>query len=177
MMKRGSQGVLIIMRFVLTALVCVVLTACASTSAVEPQGRALNTGQARIYVIRPDALPGRVWNFTVSVDDKVVGKVAAGSYLSVDRPPGRHKLSVSPSFDFASAEHEFQAEAGRSYYFVANIKASTSAVVSGSFVMALPIPGTAVGKPLPQRNFMSGIYLGVLDAAEGRAAIAALGKP
>lgn len=114
--------------------------------------------------------------FDVVVDDKRVGKVASGSYLSVDRPPGRHKITIKPLIDVASAEHEFHAEAGRSYYFVVNIKGGTSAVVSGGFVMAIPMPGTSVGKPVGERNFMSGIYLGALDDAAGKAMLTDLKK-
>lgn len=159
------------------ALAGVLLAGCMTTTAVEPQGRALSGQNARIYLIRPDSWVGKLAVYAVEIDGKNVGKVANGSFLSVDRPPGRHEIVVAPLLDFAGARHSFHAEAGRSYYFVVNVKASTTAVVSGSFVMAIPLPGTSVGKPTGERNFLSGIYLGALDDAEGRAMIAALKKP
>ncbi len=166
-------------RIFLAALACALLTACASptTSALEPQNQALKGQQAKIYLIRPSAWAGRFITYDVKIDDKPVGKVAAGSYLSVNRPAGRHKITIKPLLDIASAEHEFQADAGQTYYFVVNIKASETAVVSGSFVMAIPIPGTSIGRRVGQRNFLSGIYLGVLDDAAGQAMLSQLKTP
>jgi Protein of unknown function (DUF2846) len=166
-------------RLLFAALACVSVAACASstTTAFEPQHRALGAGQARIYVIRPETWAGHITRYDVLVDDKPVGELAAGSYLSVDRPAGQHKVSVTPPSILARVEHEFHAAAGRSYYFVINIKSSESAVVSGSFVMAIPMPGTSIGRPVKEGNFLSGLYLSVLDAAEGRAMLSRLKAP
>ena len=162
-------------RAIWAALACLMLAGCVTT-ALEPQGRARSGQNARSYLIRPDSWVGKLAVYAVEIDGKNVGKVANGSFLSVDRPPGPHQIVVAPLLDFAGARHTFHAEAGRSYYFVINVKSSTTAVVSGSFVMAIPLPGTSVGKPTGERNFLSGIYLGALDDAEGRAMIAALKK-
>jgi hypothetical protein len=164
-------------RAIWAALACAVLTGCVTTTPLEPQGRSLSANNARIYLIRPDSWVGKLAVYSVEIDGKNVGRVANASYLSVDRPPGRHEIVVAPLLDFAGARHEFHAEAGRSYYFAINAKSSTTAVVSGSFVMAIPLPGTSAGKPIEQRNVLSGIYFGALDDAEGRAMIAALKKP
>lgn len=164
-------------RAIWAALACAFLAGCVSTSALEPQGAARSAQRARIYLIFPDSWAGKFARYNIEIDDKPVGKLAAGSYISVDRPAGRHKIAIKWLISVADVAHEFHAVAGRNYYFVFNIKSSTSAVVSGGFVMAIPMPGTSVGRPVTERNSMAGVYISQLDDAAGQAILAQLTKP
>jgi hypothetical protein len=155
----------------LAALACAVLAACATnTAAFEPQNRPRNAHQARIYVMWAKSWTCRYCEYDVLINDKRVGRLGQDSYLSVDRPPGSYKLTVKAKLlDLAPTQHEFQAVAGRTYYFVINVKPQEYPIMGGGF---FTMPGTAVGRPVKQRNFLSGTYLAVLDNAAGAAEIA-----
>ena len=114
------MGRISVIIFVMSAL-----AACATTTALEPQNQPLAARNARIYVLRPNALIARALPAKVTVDGKEVGAVANNSYLSIDRPPGRYKLEVGSPGYFGSSVVEVQAEAGRSYYFALNMSATT----------------------------------------------------
>ncbi|KQZ00931.1 hypothetical protein ASD45_08705 [Pseudolabrys sp. Root1462] len=163
-------------RVIRAVLACVLLAGC-GTTALEPQNVALRSGMARIYLMRPSTLLGKAARYSIAVDDKPVGKITDGSYVSVDRAPGRHKIAVMTIYGTPAIEDEIQVEAGRSYYFVINMRSSQTAVVSNGLVMAVPIPGTAIGKPVSQQKWFSGIYFGQLDSTAGAAMVASLQKP
>lgn len=163
------------LRLVLVALACAALAACTSTTtALEPQNRPLNAQQARIYVLRPGAWTYGATGADIKIDDKAVGEVANNSYLSIDRPPGRYKLTVRMPFDLGTSEHEFQAAGGRKYYFVINMKSTTVPITGGGFfTMSSPTTGRVV----EQRSLFAQTYLAELDEATGAAALSQLKAP
>lgn len=156
-------------RVIAITLAGALLAACmATTSALEPQNKALSGDKARIYILRPNAWALRVQPAHLKIDDQDIGAVANNSFLFVDRPPGRHKLNVSVPFDLGTNELDVQMTAGRSYYFVINMKSST--MMAGGIVLTIPEQRT--GKPVGQRSLFAMAYLAELDATAGAALVA-----
>lgn len=150
------------------------LTACAATSALEPQHTQLAARNARIFILRPGAIPGGAQSVTVKVNGTTVGSVANNSYLSVDRPPGRYKIEASFSIALGSGlAHEAEVQAGRTYYFVFNM-AGTAIVSRGVYI---PLEGSAVGKQITSMDWLTGSHLAELDASAGAAALSRLKPP
>lgn len=162
-------------RAIWAALMCAVLAACTThTTALEPQNRVRNAQHARIYIMWAKSWACRYCEYDVLIDDARVGSLGQESYLSFDRPPGTYKLIAKAKlFDIAPLTHEFKASAGRTYYFVINAKPQQIFVGTG----LLQIPEKPVGRPVEERNFMSGTYFAVLDDAAGAAAISRLKPP
>jgi hypothetical protein len=163
------------LRAVFPVFVAALLAGCfQATTALEPQGKALSAGSARIYVVRPSAWSHSANLAKLKIDGQDVGAVANNSFLHVDRPPGRHTLSIDMPFEIGTNDLEVHAVAGRSYYFVINMKPTpvygTAAPFMG-LVMTLPEPQT--GQPVKQKHALfGGTYLAELDAAAGSALVA-----
>lgn len=164
-------------RAIWAALACAFLAAC-STTALEPQGRALNGQYARIYVMWPNqVLGGILASQDVLIDEQSVGKVGNGSYLSVDRPAGRHKITIKAPIGTVQTEYQFHAAAGRVHYFVLNLRSMNVPVYAGGIFVNVRTPGTSVGRPVDEANSTKTVYLAGLDAAAGKALLAKLDKP
>ena len=162
------------LRSVLAALVCAALSACAATSALESQNKPLTARVARIYILRPGALPGAAMSANVRIDGVEVGSVAIKSYLFVDRPAGRHKIEMSISGEFGTNEHEIEVAAGRTYYMVVNVRSAAAGFTGGGVIF---IPGSNVGRPVGQSSGLGFSYLSELDASAGAAMISRLKAP
>ena len=161
------------LRVALAALICASLTACAATSALESQSKPASAQNARIYILRPGALSGGAMAANVRINGAEVGYVANGSYLFVDRPPGRHKIEVRLTAGLAGHEHEARVEAGRTYYFAYN----AGAAVTTLGAIPIVIPGPTEGRQVSQTSVASalltgGAYLAELDAAAGAETVA-----
>ena len=82
-------------------------------------------GKARIVVMRPDdgftgcAVP-------VKVDGQPIGELLTGAYASVDRPAGRHHVATE---FWDVSRRDFNATAGRTYYFAVKVKRKHMAAV------------------------------------------------
>lgn len=135
-----------------------------------PATRPASARDARIVVLRPFALGGAIWPAGVKINGVQVGSVAVNSHVSVVRPAGRSTLAVS--FPLAQAEHTFDVQPGRTYYFAINIRSTTAVVAGGGVFMAIPIPGSSVGRPVGQQPLFGGFHISELDAGTGEAMIA-----
>ena len=115
-------------RLAVALIATVTLLGCATQSG--PTMASLATiapppaGKARIIVMRPEkgffgwgdrALP-------VKIDGEPMGDLMTGEYVSRDRPPGRHQLSVDLWDLPGVSRHDFNAAPGRTYYFAARVK-------------------------------------------------------
>jgi hypothetical protein len=163
-----------VLRAASVALVCVLLAACAATSALESQSKPLSTQSARIYIVRPGAVSGGAVAANVKINGTDVGHVANGSYFFVDRPPGRHKIEVRLTTGLASHEHEAQVEAGRTYYFAYNAGTAATSLPGG---VPLIIPGPTGGRQVSSSNLgtallTGGAHLAELDPAAGAEVVA-----
>jgi hypothetical protein len=103
----------------------------------------------------------------IKVDGKLVGSLATGSYLVVDRLPGPHKITVYGLIDPSGFEADINVEPGKSYYFELgpilrrNIDTFTYASMS------------VTGKPVPGRSGANSPFMFYsLDATVGAASVA-----
>jgi hypothetical protein len=156
---------------IVACCVALLLGACAQTTALEPQNRALDARQARLYFIRHPAILRQIGSADIKVDGKLVGSVATGAYLVVDRSPGPHKITVYGLIDPTGFETDIHVEPGKSYYFELgpivriNIDTFTYASMGVS------------GKPLPGRFGANSPFMFYsLDATAGAASVARIGN-
>jgi hypothetical protein len=144
-----------------------------SKSAAEPQSKQQVPRLARLYFLREKGL----WatEAGIKIDDQSVGSVSKGYYFSIEKPPGRYRITcVNPvSADY---EVEVQIEGGRTYYFGIG---TPQAGASGQNLLNQAVSGSS-GRQLPSssplRAGMAGAALYQIDAAEGPAVISQL-KP
>jgi len=168
MIKPGNGPAYTVVGKVAALLFCFVLIAWATpiTSALAQGG-----GKARIYVLRGSALPGAIYDATVLLNDVKAGSVANGSYVAIDRPPGRYKMKIRfTAIDLSPPEHTFHASAGHTYYFSLNSAATPFYLGHGVF---FSVPGSNMGKRVGEHNpLLSSFHIGQLDARAGAAALA-----
>jgi hypothetical protein len=142
-----------------------------SKAAAEPQSKRQGARLARLYFLRERGL----WatEAGIKIDGQPVGSVSKGTYFSVDRPPGRYRITcVNPvSMDY---EAEVQIEGGQTYYFGIGTHETP-----GQGLLLQAVAGSS-GRQLPSTSPLmsgfSGAVLFQIDAAEGPAVISQL-KP
>ena len=127
---------------------------------------------ARLYFLREKGL----WatEAGIKIDGQPVRSVSKGFYFSVDKPPGRYRITCVNSVS-ADYEAEVQIEGGQTYYFGIGVP-QTSA--PGQNLLNQAVSGSS-GQQLRSTSLMSGFAGGALyqiDAAEGPAVISQL-KP
>lgn len=160
-----------IIRATLMVFVGVMLAACASTSALEPQNQQLSSRAARIYILRPPAVQGGMHMAEVKINGVEVGSVANNSYLFVDRPPGRYKINTAI---FGDLEHDVNVEAGRTYYFAINVLASAAPLGR----IMVPMDASNAGRPLGKPNVLTNpTWLSEVDANAAPAIMARMNAP
>jgi Protein of unknown function (DUF2846) len=160
-----------VIRAALAAVAGVTLAACVSSSALEPQNQPLSSRAARIYILRPPALPMAIAMAEVKINDAEVGSVAVNSYLFVDRPPGRYKISTAI---YGDLEHEVEVAAGRTYYVAINVKESYATPGRG---IMITLEGSNVGRPVGQPSMLNPSWLSEVDANTATAMIARMKPP
>lgn len=142
-------------------------------AAAEPQPKQQAARVARLYFLRERGLWGL--ESKIKIDGQLVGAVSKGLYFSVNKPPGRYRLTcVNPlAMDF---EADVQIEGGQIYYFGvgtpqggAPAQALANHIVSGS-------SGRQLQSTSPLMSGFSAAVLYQIDAAEGPAIISQM-KP
>ena len=143
-----------------------------SKAAAERQSKQPGARLARLYFLREKGL----WatEAGIKLDGQPVGSVSKGFYFSVDRPPGRYRITcVNPvSADY---EAEVQVEGGQTYYFGVGTP-QTGAPAQDLLNQAF---SGSSGRQLPSTTLKSGFAgaaLYQIDGAEGPAVIGQL-KP
>jgi Protein of unknown function (DUF2846) len=143
-----------------------------SKAAAGSQSKPLGARHARLYFLREKGL----WatEAEIKIDGQPVGSVSKGLYFSIDRPPGRYRITcVNPvSADY---EAEVQIEGGQTYYFGIGVPQTGA---PGQNLLNQAVAGSS-GQQLPSSSFKSafaGAALYQIDAAEGPAIISQL-KP
>jgi len=83
-------------RRVLAAALCALslLSACASTPLPQTLPKAQDAHQARIYVLCEADVCGGAAHPGVKIDDQSIGDLTSAGFLSADRAPGQHVVSV-----------------------------------------------------------------------------------
>ena len=144
-----------------------------SKAAAEPQSKQHGPRPARLYFLREKGL----WatEAGIKINDEPVGSVSKGFYFSIEKPPGRYRITcVNPvSADY---ETEAQIEGGKTYYFGIGVRQSGA---PGQDLLNQAVSGSS-GRQLPStspiRGAMAGAVLYQIDAAEGPAVVGQL-KP
>jgi hypothetical protein len=143
-----------------------------SKAAAEPQSKQQGARLARLYFLREKGL----WatEAGIKIDGQPVGSVSKGFYFSVDRPPGRYRITcVNPvSMDY---EAEVQIEGGQTYYFGIGTPQTGA---PGQDLLNHIVSGSS-GQQLRSTSLMSGFSgaaLYQIDVAHGPAVVRQL-KP
>jgi hypothetical protein len=71
------------------------LTACASVPLPRTLPKAQDPRQTRIYVLCDESVCGGVTHPEIKIDDQSIGDLTSAGFLSADRAPGQHVVSVS----------------------------------------------------------------------------------
>ncbi|WP_249158548.1 DUF2846 domain-containing protein [Bradyrhizobium jicamae] len=140
---------------------------------VRSQPKPQTSDGARLYFLREKGVIST--GVGIKINGQQVGSVAKGTYFSVNRPPGRYRITcVNPmSMDY---ESEIQIEAGRTYYFGIG-RPQVSAPGQNLVNQALAgSSGQQMRSTSPQMpaNAAAGFYQ--IDAAEGAAIVSQM-KP
>ena len=166
----GHRLISSMIRAALAALAGVTLAACVSSSALEPQNQPLSSRAARIYILRPPAVPMAIAMAEVKINDAEVGSVAVNSYLFVDRPPGRYKISTAI---YGDLEHEIEVAAGRTYYVAINVRESYATLGN----IPIRMEGSNVGRPVGQPSMLNPSWLSEVDANTATSMMARMKPP
>jgi hypothetical protein len=130
-------------------------------------------GDARIVVMRREkgfvGIGDR--GVPVKLDDRPLGDLMTGTFVSLDVPAGPHQLS-SELWDLPGvSRHDFNAAAGRTYYFVARVDDSVKDIYMASAFGGLI--GRAIATTATNQDH-GGITLAPLDEAAARQAMGEL---
>jgi hypothetical protein len=160
-------------------MLCVLLASCvcgATVATAQSKSAAGGTRSARLYFLRQSGLFGNaVADTRIQVNGQTVGIVQPGSYIFIDRPPGRYMLHVEPKILLMpnSYETEVTVAAGQVYYFEIGPRTSPT----GAGVM-LPIIAGNVGRRMDGQSTFGGssYQFNSLDTGTGAAEVRKL-KP
>ena len=84
-------------RWVLVAALCALslLSACAGAPLPQTLPKAQDPRQTRIYVLCEEDVCGGAAHPGIKIDDQSIGDLTSAGFLSADRAPGQHVVSVS----------------------------------------------------------------------------------
>ena len=71
---------------------------------------------ARLYFIRPSTFVGVALSPDIKINGKPIGNVAVGSYIYVDRPPGKYQILLDHEFEPGSFTYEVTLKPGEDHY-------------------------------------------------------------
>jgi hypothetical protein len=120
---------------------------------------------ARLYFIRHSTLVGIVNSPEIIIDGRSVGSISTGSYILVERPPGRHTIIVSHWADFGQFVADVHVNGGETHYYEIAI------ATRGGGGVLLPSLAGEVGRPMKARVDSGSYRLNVLDAKVGVASV------
>lgn len=131
-------------------------------------------GQARIVVFREKGYAGIAdVGWEVMLDEGPLPELKTGTFVYLDRPAGHHQLTATMALFQGVTRHEFSAETGRTYFFLA--RPSQKAQTLGAMSAAGGIAGLVVGAAITSNNENPGpLDFFPLDDAAARAAMSDL---
>jgi hypothetical protein len=155
-------------KFGVACCLIMLLAACASTTAFEPQNQSLDARQARLHFIRQPTILSGLGSANIKVDGKPIGSLASGNYIVADRSAGTHTISVIDDFS-TGFDAEIQVEPGASYYY------ELGPIVQKNIDLFKRDSMGITGRPMPGRaGFNAPFMLYSLDADAGAASVAKL---
>src|SRR5262249_25760837 len=120
---------------------------------------------ARLYFIRHSTLVGIINSPEIKIDGRSVGSISTGSYIIVERPPGRHTIIVSHWADFGQFVADVHVNRGAWPYY------ESAQTIRGGGGVLLPSLAGEVGRPMKARVDSGSYRLNVLDAKVGAASV------
>jgi hypothetical protein len=120
---------------------------------------------ARLYFVRHSTFVGIINSPEIKIDGRSVGSISTGSYILVERLPGRHTITVSHWADFGQFVADVHLNSGESYYYEIAI------ATRGGGGVLLPSLAGEVGNPMKARADSGSYRLNVLGAKIGAASV------
>ena len=148
--------------------------AAAQTASVAPTKPAPHaSGQATIYILRPNSVSTAIWGKlsspTIKIDGVKVGDLTGGTYIVASRPAGHHTLVLDSALT-ANWESPVDLAGGQTLYV--EIGPYSNAIGIQQFANSLA--SNTWGQCMPGHSWNPGLCFYSLDAAHGRAALAGL---
>jgi hypothetical protein len=113
---------------------CIAMTACTTSTALEPQNTTRISDTARLHFIRPSAFIGGGQAARVKINEKEVGSLGIGTHIHVDRPAGQYRVEVDHPFDFGKTELTVNITSEKEYYFKIFPAGSSVAIIGAGAV-------------------------------------------
>ena len=141
-----------LMKLLNSILLCLAVSACTSSTSLEPQNTLRDPGVARLHFIRPSTIVGALQSIRVTLNGTKIGNLGVGTNLYVDRAPGTYNVVIDTEFDLGRWEQTISAPLKKEYYFkiapgsISVISVGTTAAVSGS--MSVTAISESEGKAL-----------------------------
>jgi hypothetical protein len=131
-------------------------------------------GQGRIVVLREAGYAGIIdQGYSVALDGEPMGELKTGTFLYLDRPAGRHQLSVDELGFPGVTRQDISVASGRTYFFIVKPSQRSNALYAGQVFGGLAgLAVTAVATS--QVDNPGPVDLVALDDAAGRQAISDL---
>jgi hypothetical protein len=153
----------------------------ARSSSSAGQDRPSGARNARLYFLREKGILGAMGGLAASseilIDGKTVGKVEMGTFFSVDRPPGLHKIATHMKLSITDYEIEVPLEAGKTYYFGIGTQRTGPPVQDLLNQAIAGSSGQQIRSSSPFKSAFAGAGLFRLEPAAGAAAIEKLKQP
>lgn len=142
-------------------------------SMVQSAG-APKAGQGRIVVLREAGYGGLGdYGYAVTLDGAPMGELKTGTFLYLDRPAGRHQLSVEVTAFPGVTRHDFSVVSGRTYFFLVQ-ESERSRQLQGAQIAGGLVGLAVVAAATSQADNPGPVDFVALDAAAGKQAIANL---
>jgi hypothetical protein len=144
--------------------------AAAQTSSVAPAKPAPHaSGQATIYILRPNSVGTAIWGRlsspTIKIDGVTVGELVGGTYIVASRPAGHHTLVVDTAL---AANWESPVDLAGGQILYVEIGPYSDAIGQQ---LANSLVSNTWGERMPGHSWNPGFCFYSLDAAHGRAAL------
>lgn len=105
-------------RFLIAALLSVLLSACATAPGAKFAGVSTPEKlQGDVYLYRTSALFAMGSAFDVTLDNHIVGKLYNASFLRLRLEPGSHSIRVSPGGFAKSSDLAIEASPGKNSFY------------------------------------------------------------
>lgn len=157
------------------AMVAGLMLLAAAVSPLQAQSRGTNPRMARLHVMWPSMID-TPWTLKISVDGKQVGTLRTNTWFHVDRPPGKHKITMQGGLGW-TYDAEINVSAGAHYYEIGPSGVFDYPFGYGAFSRAA---NGVTGKQVKGSASSPGLVFLEVDRDRGPAALAKLkpvGKP
>ncbi|MGF1619158.1 MAG: DUF2846 domain-containing protein [Rhodomicrobiaceae bacterium] len=121
----------------LYVFLCLLTSACTSSTVLETQNALRDPGAARLHFIRPSTFVGAFQSIGITINGTKIGSLGVGTHLYIDREPGQYNVVIAHELDFGKWEQTIEAPSRQEYYFkivpgpISVTSVGTTTVVNG----------------------------------------------